>query len=173
MKPINRYIIMKKGRLPANGVPKAKDAYRGSACESAGIESGFLYTQRKTAEVHAALLTEHNPVGFTVWDLGGIKCTCDEGYTRRLACEALGITYIELREIYWNYRDLIYRVHGVDEWRNLPSPVQTALNDVWALMYLPVLTKMNEIGRQHNPACICEGTGWIQESELDIDDEMD
>jgi len=58
------FIIMKKSRSfdPASSIW----AYRGPACECAGVEPGKVYGDRESAQIDANKLTDCNPVGFTV-----------------------------------------------------------------------------------------------------------
>lgn len=63
------FIIMKSTRAFDN--PTRLNAYRGPACEDAGIEGGQVYTNREDAEKDAKLLTSVNPVGFVVIPLAG------------------------------------------------------------------------------------------------------
>ena len=61
------YIIMKKTRAVDN--PTRLDAYRGPACEDAGVEGGQVYTSKVEAEFDAGRLNTANPVGFVVLPL--------------------------------------------------------------------------------------------------------
>lgn len=68
------FIIMKKSRSfdPASSIW----AYRGPACECAGVEPGKVYSDRESAQIDAKKLTDCNPVGFdvvTCKPLSGVK----------------------------------------------------------------------------------------------------
>lgn len=58
------FIIMKSSRSfdPASSIW----AYRGPACECAGVEPGKVYVDRESAQIDAKKLTDCNPVGFDV-----------------------------------------------------------------------------------------------------------
>jgi len=58
---------MKKTRAVDN--PTRLDAYRGPACEDAGVEGGQVYTSKVEAEFDAGRLNTANPVGFVVLPL--------------------------------------------------------------------------------------------------------
>jgi hypothetical protein len=57
----DKWIIMKASRAYRGGI-----GYTGPTCANAGIEPGQLYSTQQAAERDAALLSDYNPVGFTV-----------------------------------------------------------------------------------------------------------
>lgn len=63
------YIIMKKTRAVER--PTKLNAYRGPACEEAGVEKGLVYISTQEAQEDADRLSRVNPVGFVVIPLAG------------------------------------------------------------------------------------------------------
>lgn len=65
-----QYIIMKASRIPGKGQAIPASAYSGPSCKDAGVVAGRVYDDFAVALRDAALLTEVNPVGFVVWEIG-------------------------------------------------------------------------------------------------------
>lgn len=64
---MRKYVIAKTSRMPG------LVSYNGPTCKHAGVIGGQVYTNRETAENDAKKLSEHNPVGFVVYELKGTK----------------------------------------------------------------------------------------------------
>ncbi len=67
---MDRFIILKASRVPPTPLVREIDGYGGPTCADAGVDPGRVYLSRADAERDAKALSEVNPVGFRVLEVG-------------------------------------------------------------------------------------------------------
>jgi len=64
---MRKYVIAKTSRMPG------LVSYNGPTCKHAGVTGEQVYTDNDEANKDAEKLSEHNPIGFVVYELKGVK----------------------------------------------------------------------------------------------------